>query len=81
VGQIGSSRFHRSGTERIHHPLVGDVTLSYERLELPSDTGLAIVTYSAERGSPSEARLQELRDRSSTRSRLAVVDVLGVALT
>lgn len=39
-------RFHRSGAKRIHHPLVGDLTLAYERLELPADPGLAIATYS-----------------------------------
>lgn len=74
-------RFHRSGTKRIHHPLVGDLTLSYERLELPADPGLAIVTYSAEYGSPSEERLRELKDWSSTRARLAVVEAQDAPLT
>ncbi len=74
-------RFHRSGTKRIHHPLVGDLTLSYERLELPSDPGLAIVTYSAEPGSRSEERLRELKDWSSTRARLAVVEAQDTALS
>lgn len=74
-------RFHRSGTKRIHHPLVGDLTLSYERLELPADPGLAIVTYSAEHGSPSEERLRELKDWSSTRARLAVVEAQDAPLT
>ena len=64
-------RFHRSGTKHVHHPLVGELTLSYEVLELPADPGLAIVTYSAEPGSVSEARMEELRRWSETRSRLA----------
>ncbi len=64
-------RFHRSGTKRIHHPLAGDLTLAYERLELPADPGLAIVTYSAEPGSPSEAALAELARWASTRERLS----------
>lgn len=67
-------RFHRSGTKRMHHPLVGDLTLSYERLDLPSDPGLAIVTYSAEPASRSEERLDELGEWISTRARLAVVE-------
>jgi transcriptional regulator with XRE-family HTH domain len=67
-------RFHRSGTKRVHHPLVGDLTLSYERLELPSDPGLAIVTYSAEPGSQSEERLAELARWAATRDRLATAD-------
>jgi len=65
-------RFHRSGTKRIRHPLVGDLTLSYERLELPADPGLVIVTYSAEPGSRSEAALAELARWASTRERLTV---------
>ncbi len=44
-------RFRRSGTKRFHHPLVGDLTLAFEALELPADPGLVIVTYSAEPGS------------------------------
>jgi transcriptional regulator with XRE-family HTH domain len=67
-------RFHRSGTKRMHHPLVGDLTLAYERLELPADPGLAIVTYSAEPGSPSEERLAELATWMAARTRLATAD-------
>ena len=59
---------------RIHWNAVGDLALAYERLEVAADTGLAIVTYSAEPGSPSEERLRELREWTSTRARLAVVD-------
>jgi hypothetical protein len=67
-------RFHRSGTKRMHHPLVGDLTLAYERLELPADPGLAIVTYSAEPGSPSESALKELAGWSAARSRLTLTE-------
>jgi hypothetical protein len=66
-------RFHRSGTKRFHHPLVGDLTLAYESLELPADTGLTMVTYSAEPGSPSETALGELRKWSDTRTKLSAV--------
>lgn len=67
-------RFHRSGIKRVHHPLVGDLTLAYERLDLAADPGLAIVTYSAEPGSASEARLRELAQWAATRDRLGVVE-------
>jgi hypothetical protein len=67
-------RFHRSGTKRMHHSLVGDLTLAYERLELPADPGLAIVTYSAEPGSASEERLRELAEWASTRTRLTTAE-------
>ena len=71
-------RFHRSGTKRFHHPLVGDLALAYETLPLPADPGLALVTYSAEPGSPSEAALRELADWGATRTRLAAVDTQPV---
>jgi hypothetical protein len=64
-------RFHRTGTKRFHHPLVGDLTLAYEALELAADPGLTIVTYSAEPGSSSAEALLELARWSSTRARLA----------
>jgi transcriptional regulator with XRE-family HTH domain len=66
-------RFHRSGTKRFHHPLVGELTLAYESLDLPADPGLTIVTYSAEPGSASEAALRELRKWSDTRAKLSAV--------
>ena len=65
---------HRSGTKRFHHPLVGDLTLAFERLDLPADPSLVIVTYSAEPGSPSEEALRELERWSTTRARLSSVE-------
>jgi hypothetical protein len=55
----------------MHHPLVGDLTLTFEMLELPADTGLSVLTYAAEPGSSSEAAMRELAAWSETRSRLA----------
>jgi hypothetical protein len=69
-------RFHRSGTKRVHHPLVGDLTLSYERLEPPADPGFAIVTYSAEPGSRSESALQGLAEWSAARTRLMLTEAI-----
>lgn len=64
-------RFHRTGTKRVRHPLVGELTLDYEVLELPADPGLELVTYSAPPGSASETALAELARWASTRERLA----------
>jgi hypothetical protein len=66
-------RFHRSGVKRFRHPLVGDLTLAYEALELPADPGLTIVSYSAEPGSASEPALLELGRWASTRARLSAL--------
>jgi len=65
---------HRSGTKQLRHPLVGELTLTFESLELSADPGLSMSTYSAEPGSASEARLIELAAWASTRSKLAGVD-------
>ena len=40
-------RYHRTGTKRLHHPLVGDLTLDFEALELPGDTGQRVNVYTA----------------------------------
>jgi transcriptional regulator with XRE-family HTH domain len=63
--------FHRAATKQMHHPLVGDLTLAFEMLELPADPGLSVLTYSAEPGSPSEEGLRELAGWSETRTKLS----------
>jgi transcriptional regulator with XRE-family HTH domain len=50
-------RLHRSGVKRLHHPLVGDLTLAYESMDLTADEGLRLNAYSAEPGSPDEDAL------------------------
>jgi hypothetical protein len=59
-------RFHVSGVKDFHHPVVGDITLNYERLELAADSGLAIMTYTAEPGSESEQALRLLGSWAAT---------------
>ena len=46
-------RQHRTGVKRFHHPIVGDMTLSYESMEITADAGLRLNAYVAEPGSPS----------------------------
>lgn len=53
-------KFHRTGTKRLHHPVVGDLTLTYEALDLPADGGQRIVVYTAEPRSPSHDAMQLL---------------------
>jgi transcriptional regulator with XRE-family HTH domain len=69
-------RFHRSGVKTLHHPLVGDLTLAYEVLQLPADSGQELVTYSAEPGSQTERSLAELARWNSTREKFASVDLV-----
>lgn len=53
-------RHHGSGTKRFHHPVVGDLILAYEGLEMAAEPGLTLTIYTAEPGSPSAERLQLL---------------------
>jgi hypothetical protein len=58
-------RLHRTGVKRYHHPIVGDLTLAYEALELPADPGQTIFAYTAEPNSPSDEALRLLGSWSS----------------
>jgi transcriptional regulator with XRE-family HTH domain len=53
-------RYHRTGVKRIHHPVVGDLELTYESFELPADPGVSLSTYTAEPGSASADALKLL---------------------
>lgn len=59
-------RFHRSGIKTLHHPVVGDLTLTYEAFELPADPGLTLSTYTAEPGTPSADALTMLASWAAT---------------
>jgi transcriptional regulator with XRE-family HTH domain len=53
-------REHRTGTKQLHHPDVGDLTLSYEGLQITSAPGLLMLPYSAPPGTDSHEKLQLL---------------------
>jgi transcriptional regulator with XRE-family HTH domain len=59
-------RFHRTGVKRFHHPEVGDLTLTYEALDLAADAGLRVSAYTAEPGSPSDDALKVLASWAAT---------------
>jgi transcriptional regulator with XRE-family HTH domain len=59
-------RFHRAGLKRLHHPVVGDLELSYEAMELPANPGWTMFAYTAEPGSASEERLKLLASWAAT---------------
>ena len=43
-------RFHNAGVKHFCHPVVGDLRLTYNRLDLAADPGLTLFTYTAEPG-------------------------------
>jgi len=59
-------RLHRTGRKHIHHPVVGDLHLSYDVMELPADPGLALLAFSAEAGSPDDDALRVLASWAAT---------------
>jgi transcriptional regulator with XRE-family HTH domain len=59
-------RFHRTGAKRIHHPLVGELELSYETMELSADDGLSIAIFTAEPDSASQQGLDLLASWTAT---------------
>ena len=47
-------RHHGSGFKSFHHPVVGEMTLAYEGMDMEADHGLTFTVYTAEPGSKSE---------------------------
>jgi transcriptional regulator with XRE-family HTH domain len=59
-------RTHDTGVKRFHHPLVGELTVSFEAMELVADPGLTMFVYSAEPGSKSAQALNLLASWTAT---------------
>lgn len=59
-------RQHRTGIKKFHHPVVGDLTLSYESMELTADSGQRLNAHVAEPGTPSAAALALLGSWAAT---------------
>jgi transcriptional regulator with XRE-family HTH domain len=63
-------RQHQTGRKQLHHPVVGDLELTYEVLALPADPGLSLVVYGAEPGSASQDGLKLLASWAATLDQL-----------
>ena len=59
-------RYHQTGTKRLRHPVVGELELSYEVMELAADSCLRLAVFQAEPGSPSQQALDLLASRTAT---------------
>ena len=60
-------RLHTKGIKRFNHPIVGELELSFNRLEVMADPGLMIVAYTAEPGSRSAEAFGLLASWAATR--------------
>ena len=59
-------RHHGAGFKTFRHPVVGEMTIAYEGLEMAAEPGLTLTIYSAEPGSPSEEALRLLASWAAT---------------
>jgi hypothetical protein len=59
-------RRHDTGIKRVRHPIVGELNLSFEAMELVADPGLTMFAYTAETGSKSEEALSLLASWTAT---------------
>jgi transcriptional regulator with XRE-family HTH domain len=58
--------FHDTGIKRLHHRVVGDLSLSFDRMEVSADPGLTILAYAAQPGSRDEQDLKLLAAWAAT---------------
>jgi hypothetical protein len=72
-------RNHDTGTKRFHHPLVGELQLTYETLQLMAHTGLMRFVYTAEPGSKSNEALNLLASWAATPDEAAATAAMGNA--
>jgi hypothetical protein len=59
-------RFRRTGVKRFRHPVVGDLTLTFEALDLAAGSGLRISAYTFEPGTSSDDALKVLASWAAT---------------
>ena len=59
-------RHHGTGTKRFNHPVVGELTLAYEGLDMAAEPGLTLTIYTAEPGTPCDDRLRVLGSWAAT---------------
>lgn len=59
-------QYHRSGRKRLRHPVVGQLDLDFESMELPSEPGLTLNVYTAAAGTPTADGLRMLASWAAT---------------
>ncbi len=67
-------KVHTTGTKNLHHPLVGDLYLDFESLDLPGDPGQTITTYTAHLDTPTQERLDLLGSWTASHSNDAAAE-------
>lgn len=61
-------RLHRSGSKHFRHPVVGDLNLSFDALDVPGEPGCTLTVYSAGPGTPDGDNLALLASWAATQA-------------
>lgn len=61
-------RLHSTGAKHCRHPVVGELHLTYESMEMPGAPGLTLLVFTAEPGTPSADGLRMLASWSATQA-------------
>jgi len=72
-------QFHRSGQKRLRHPVVGQLDLDFESMELPSEPGLQLNVYTAAAGTPASDGLKLLASWAASQESLPDESMTGSA--
>ena len=64
-------QFHRSGQKRLRHPVIGQLDLDFEGMELASSPGLHLNVYTAAAGTPTADALKLLASWAASQGQLA----------
>ena len=64
-------RFHRSGRKRLRHPVVGQLDLDFEAMELAAEPGLQLNIYTAAAGTPTADGLKLLASWAVSQEHIA----------
>jgi transcriptional regulator with XRE-family HTH domain len=64
-------KFHRSGRKRLRHPVVGQLDLDFESMELTSEPGLQLNVYTAAAGTPTADGLKLLASWAASQNERA----------
>ncbi|ASN37774.1 transcriptional regulator [Arthrobacter sp. 7749] len=67
-------RHHGAGSKTFHHPIVGEITLAYEGLEMAAEPGLTLTIYATEPGTGSEQALRLLASWAATEYAAHITD-------
>lgn len=59
-------RHHHTGLKHFHHHAIGDISLSFDAMQLPADEGLSLLIYTAAPGTPAADALRLLGSWAAT---------------